>query len=470
MLETVAGIAAGGSRGKLWKGDDPEQSLLVKAVRYGDPDLQMPPEGKLKPAEIELLERWIRAGAPLPEYKAEVRPEAQKIDYEHARKFWSFRPLGKIELPEVSNGDRVRTPLDRFVYKQLEDRELKPNPEADRITLIRRLSFDLIGLPPTAEEVEAFLADESPDAYERLVERLLESPHYGERWARFWLDLARYTDTTASWLDSTASAWLYRDWVISAFNRNRSYDEFVRLQLAGDLIPGTPPEDLAALGFLGLSPTYWKELKLAPEVIEQVVAEEWDERIDAVSRTFLGLTIACARCHDHKFDPITTRDYYALAGVFASTQFDDRPMLPADEAEAVKNARDQIAALEAKLKAIKDNKSEEAEKLNAEIESIRTSTPHYDTPWMNIVREASLYVKPDGEDATRLEYKEREPRDLPVFRRGNPSNPGPVVPRGFPVLFSTTEQPVVFENGSGRRELAETMLTDTQALLARVFV
>lgn len=194
------------------------------------------------------------------------------------------------------------------------------------------MSFDVRGLPPAPREIDEFLADEAPDAYEKLVDRYLASPQHGERAARRWLDLARYTDTTASWLDSTASAWLYRDWVVRAINDDVPYDRFVVRQLATDSLGETGPDDIPALGFLGLSPTYWKELMLAPDVIERVVAEEWEERIDAIGRTFLGLTVACARCHDHKYDPITQEDYYSLAGVLASTRLVERPIIPPEEA------------------------------------------------------------------------------------------------------------------------------------------
>ena len=216
---------------------------------------------------------------------------------------------------------------------------MTPAPTADRRVLIRRATFDLIGLPPTPEEVEAFVNDPAPDAYERLIERLLASPQYGERWGRFWLDLARYADVTEPWADVKAPAYIYRDWVVRAFNDDLPYDRFVRLQLAADLMPDAAPADRAALGFIGLSPTYWKELKLDKDVIRTVVAEEWEERIHTLGSTFLGLTVACARCHDHKFDPITQADYYALAGVFASTRLVDRPMLPEKLADSVMSAR-----------------------------------------------------------------------------------------------------------------------------------
>ena len=207
------------------------------------------------------------------------------------------------------------------LIEKLKAAGLEISPETDRRTLIRRASYALTGLPPSVQDVEQFVADENPDAYEKLIDRLLASPAHGEQWARHWLDIAHYADTHGFERDQRRdNAWRYRDWVVRAFNEDRPYDEFVRMQLAADLVPDADPRDIAALGLIGVSPTYWKELKLAPSVIEVIVADEWDERLDTVSRTFLSLTVACARCHDHKFDPVTTRDYYALAGVFASTQ------------------------------------------------------------------------------------------------------------------------------------------------------
>ena len=324
-------------------------------------------------------------------------------------------------------------------------------------------------MPPSTEEVAEFLSDPRPDAYERFVDRLLSSPHFGERWARYWLDLARYTDVTPTWLKNADQAWLYRDWVIRALNEDLPYDDFVKKQLAADVIENTAPEDYAALGLIGLSPTYWKELRLAPGVIEVIVADEWDERIDAVTRTFLGLTVACARCHDHKFDPITARDYYALAGVFASTQLADRPLLPSPLAEQIAEARQQFDKLEELLKAVKEKESDEAKKLKAEIESIRSSTPRFDERMAHTVEEASVFVLPDGPDMTKLDVRKGQPRDLPVFRRGNPGNPGEIVPRRFLEVLSPMA-PRPFTAGSGRREFAEALFRESRGLTARVMV
>ena len=324
-LDSRAATLRGGDSGPALVPGEPDQSLLVKAVRaYGDgvspEELRMPPKGKLSDEEIAILERWVALGAPDPRTEpASSSIEApRELDWEEARDFWSFRRMGTSEPPAVENEPWVRQPLDRFILSSLEKAGLTPAPEADRRTLIRRLSFDLTGLPPSAEEVEAFVADPSPDAYEALVERLLASPHYGERWARYWLDLARYSDSNG--LDENlayANAWRYRDYVVRALNEDKPYDRFITEQLAGDLLPPDPKDPFGAwiaTGFLVLGPKM-----LAEQDKEKLVIDVVDEQIDVTSRAILGLTVACARCHDHKFDPIPSADYYALAGVLKST-------------------------------------------------------------------------------------------------------------------------------------------------------
>lgn len=481
-LDSRAGLLAGGTRGPVLVANKPDESLLIKAIRYLDPQLQMPPEGKLPDAEIELLSTWVRDGAFVPDYGTDVARKSKDIDWNAARQFWSFRPLARPVVAAVGITDR--NPIDSLIAPLQQAIGLAPAPTADKRTLIRRLSFDLLGLPPSPEDVAEFEADGRPDAYERLVDRLMASPHLGERWARYWLDLARYVDFTPDWQKNTDRAWMYRDWVARAFNEDRPYDEFVRMQLAADLVPGADPADIAALGLLGVSPTYWKELKLAPSVIEVIVADEWDERLDTVSRTFLGLTVACARCHDHKFDPVTMRDYYALAGVFASTQVADRPLLPSPLAEQVTAARKKLDALEENLKKQKDKQSDEAKKIQQQIDDLRTTTPQVDSPLAPVVEDSSVYVVPNGPDATKLEYKP-QPRDLPIFRRGNPANPGEIISRRYLELFSvptaTTgtdaanagSSPAAsqsFRKGSGRLELADAIVSNSRALTARVIV
>ena len=470
-LESLQGIATGGSRGLLTAPQPAAPSLLMLAVNYTDVDLQMPPSGKLPADQIAILQHWISTGAPLPEYSAAPRAATAAIDFNAGRQFWSFQPLKAPDVPEQTWPGQTSdpSPIDAFILHQLQQHGLTPSPPAPPETLLRRLTFNLTGLPPTPEQQAAFAADSSPQALERLVDELLASQHYGERWARVWLDLARYTDFTPDWQNPTDRGWIYRDWVVDAFNRNLPFTEFLRLQLAADRIPDTAPADLAALGFLGLSPTYWKELRLAPVVIEQIVADEWDERVDAVCRTFMGLTVSCARCHDHKFDPISTADYYGLAGVFASTQLEERPLLPADQAAAVITARSTAGSLEAKLKSLKDKNSPEAAAVEQQLNALRQQTPGFDAPFAHILKESSLFVLPEGDELTRLEYRDGIARDLPVFRRGNPGNTGEVVPRRFLTVFSA-DPPRALNTGSGRLQLTEALLQEAGPLVARVIV
>ena len=227
---------------------------------------------------------------------------------------------------------RVRSKLDRFVLAKLAEKGLTPSPEADARTLIRRAYIDLIGLKPTYDEVEAYAADPSPDKYEKLVDRLLASPQYGERWARYWLDVVRYAEDNPGNITNPPypHAWRYRDWVIESLNKDVPYDRFVKLQLAADLMPSTPRSDLRALGIIALGPQDHKDVRLSVDVVGTIQLNDWDERLDAVSRGLLGLSVACARCHDHKFDPIQQKDYYRLLSVFASTQRALRPFFDID--------------------------------------------------------------------------------------------------------------------------------------------
>ncbi len=478
QLDNAIDLKTGGDSGPAVDRDNPENSLLLEVIRYGG-EIEMPPDGKMTDAEIAEFTRWIHQGAPMPQGDAPPERTDNSIDFEEGRSFWSFQRATEQLIPDVQDDEWPQSRVDWFLLAAMEHQGLSPSPQADRATLIRRASFDLTGLPPTPEDVVAFVADQSRNAYESLVERLLQSPHYGEKWGRMWLDLARYTDKTADWLYPTGQAHLYRDWVVQAFNDDIPYDEFIHRQLATDLIPETGPEDLPALGFIALSPTYWKELKLPCEIINTIVADEWEERVDAVSRTFLGLTVACARCHDHKFDPISSADYYALAGVFASCRQVERPVIAAADYEPVRKARADVAKLEeqiAKLKKQKPQPKDKIAELTAQIDTIRSSTPLYNTPIANAVSEESLYVVRAGKTAqegTRLDYRP-EPRNLPLFIRGNANRPGPEVPRRFLTVLSletdASAEPPPFEHGSGRLELAHAITTDAVSLTARVIV
>ncbi len=473
-LDSREGVNAGGDTGAAIVPGEPDKSLLIEAIGYDSQNIQMPPAGKLSDAAIADLREWVRRGAAFPKTEGVVAVK-RTIDLTEGRKHWAFQSIQPQPLPEVGASPWPRQRLDAFVLATQAEHGLQPSQQAQASTRLRRLKFDLLGLPPTADEIREFCADSAPDAYERQVDRDLASPKYGERWGRYWLDLARYCDIPESWREGQARAWLYRDWVVGVTNRDLPYDDFVRQQLAADLLPGFQPSDAAALGFLGLSPTYWKELKLDHNVIKQVVAEEWEERIDALGSTFLGLTVACARCHDHKFDPITTQDYYALAGVLASIRLEDRPIIAADLAEVAQKGRDRVKELEEQAKKLRETKpppddlAGQVAKIDEQIAAVKSSTPNYDTPLAYSVIEASLHVLPDGPSRTKLEYKASQPQDVCVQIRGNAANVGPVVPRRFLAVLAK-DSVATFQQGSGRCELAEAIVTDSAPLAARVIV
>lgn len=381
---------------------------------------------------------------------------------------WSFAPLKRGPLPKVKDTAWPRTRIDHYILAKMEAAGLKPAPMAAAGVLQRRLAFDLTGLPPAGQG--------SAENWSRLVDETLRSPHYGERWARHWLDLARYADETPNWLDSTKYSYLYRDWVVQALNADMPYDRFVVRQLATDFLPDSKPQDRVALGFLGLSPTYFKELQLPPEIIKTTVADEWEEHVDAIGRTFLGLTLACARCHDHKSDPISAQDYYALAGVFASVKISEVPTMSDDLWRPVAKARADVAALEKQIADLKKKKpkdlAQQMQDCEAKIATLKTTTPHFNMPMANAVEEAALFVvNKEKEHGTKLDYKMGMSRDLELMKRGNPNDLGETVPRRFLSMFpSKTGLPRKFTTGSGRFELAQAIVEDAAPLTARVIV
>ena len=338
-VDSRAALIKGGDSGPTIEPGKPEASRLIDAVNHSA-DLQMPPKGKLKGADVEALAKWVRDGAVWPEVAtAEVRAAAKvgPIITAEDRAFWAFRPVENPALPSVRDESWPIGAMDRFILEQLDAKGLHPVARADRRSLIRRATFDLIGLPPTPEEVEAFVDDEAPEAFARVVDRLLASPHHGERWGRHWLDVARYGEDQAHTFDARLypNGYKYRDWVAKAINDDMPYDRFVVEQIAGDLIEGPGRDDrIAALGFFALGPVYYGG----------AVYDELDDRIDTVTRGFLGLTVACARCHDHKFDPIPTADYYGLAGIFASTAYHEYPAAPPEVVAAHAKAQAEIKA------------------------------------------------------------------------------------------------------------------------------
>ena len=312
-VETREAMLAGGQTGPSLIPGDPDRSLLVTACRQTNKDLQMPPDGQLSAAQLADLETWVRSGAPHPSQLLKHSNQPSTTN------FWAFQPVKAPQLPKVRNRKWAGSPVDLFVLSELEQRRLQPAPAATKAKLIRRVTFDLTGLPPTSPEVEAFMQDSSTNAFAKVVDRLLESSAFGERWGRHWLDVVRYADNNDQQLPIFfTEAWRYRDYVIASFNADKPFNQFLTEQLAGDILAKSDrvrhDELLIATGFLMLGPKNFVQ----PDQ-EKAQLDVIDEQIDVTTRAFLGLTVACARCHDHKFDPVPTRDYYALAGIFAST-------------------------------------------------------------------------------------------------------------------------------------------------------
>ena len=323
-------LLEGGNSGPAIAPGKPAESLLLQAVRHTHERLKMPPEGKLKAVEIDALARWIEDGAVWPESLTSTASAKQSDGFEitlEQRNFWAFQPVRKAPLPAVRDKKWSRAPIDRFIRAKLESEGLEPASFADHSTLLRRSYIDLTGLPPTPEEVDAFVNDKSSGAFAQVVERLLESPRYGERWGRYWLDVARYSDDklNSTQMDPYPNAHRYRDWVIRAFNEDVPYDEFVKAQIAGDFVgDGKDPGWVAGLGFYGLNPQFQ------------------DDRIDATMRGFQALTVGCAQCHDHKFDPIPTEDYYSLLGIFNSSEIDEFPLAEEETVEEYEQWKERL--------------------------------------------------------------------------------------------------------------------------------
>lgn len=412
LLDSSLALRKGGDTGPAIVPGNAQASLLLKAIEYDD--LEMPPDGKLNDRIISDFKKWIDAGAHDPRTGSSgSRSAAKSNQAQKASELWSLKPPKRQQLPEIQNQSWPKNRIDYFVLARLEAEKLTPSPRATIDTLNRRLHYDLTGLPPDKIEQDVAL----------LIDSLMGSPRFGEKWARLWLDIARYAEDQAHIVGNNQSlfypnAYLFRDWVIESFNRDLPYDEFVRQQIAIDLMPRQDGEvledqDLAALGFLGLGPKYYRRNDLS------VMADEWEDRVDTVSRGLLGLTVACARCHDHKYDPITTEDYYALAGVFASTEMYNKPI--ADNAK-VKD---------------KDPKADKQKK-NSPSESL------------HIVRD-------------------RKPKNLNVFIRGDTTSKGDIVERRF--LTAMNPEGKKFDlNNSGRLDLANAITSPGNPLFARVIV
>ena len=457
-LDTREGVLKGGKTGPAVVPGQPDKSLLITAIRYTDADLQMPPKGeKLADTDIANLVAWVKMGAPDPRSgtgSASVNKKASRSS-DH----WSFRPVVRPAVPAVKGAEGQGNPIDAFILAKLEEKNLKLSPPADKRTLLRRVSLDLTGLPPTPEETEAFLNDTSADAFSKVVERLLASPRYGERWGRHWLDVARFSDTKGEIKRQRdtplyAFAWTYRDYVIKSFNEDKPFDRFIVEQLAADKLPPSRENaTLAGMGFLTLGERFQNNEN---DVI--------NDRIDAVTKGFLGLTVSCARCHDHMFDPIPTEDYYSLHGIFASSvEPRVRPILGPDPTRNPNygDYYEKRMALEKELDVAQASlrKGEAKEKRERARQRIEL---------LNRIDALDL-THPGAPPRANVLVDSPRPKDSPVFIRGEAENKGKVVPRQFLGCLSASGRKP-FSSGSGRLELAGAIASKNNPLTARVMV
>jgi cytochrome c553 len=484
------GLIQGGDRGPAVVPGDPQNSLLIQAVSHKDDTLKMPPKKRLSADDIATLTRWVESGAAWPDVEASAVLSKSNPKYEKLRKeHWAWQPLKVTSPPSVLDTSWPRSEIDRFLLAQLEKAGLEPVADADRVTLIRRLTFDLTGLPPSPAEIDAFAADRTREALEHVVDRLLASPAYGERWGRHWLDVARYGESTGSSRNLPfPHAWRYRDYVIDAFTEDKPFNTFIKEQLAGDLLPANSPgerdQHLIATGFLAVGV---KDVNQRFKV--RFIMDNVDEQIDAVGRSFLATTVSCARCHDHKFDPIPTAEYYGLAGIFRSTDlcaglrnkmggggldYYDTSMLISlsggpkpDPALSEKIARATAAyeAAKREFEAIRGTPAGLAKgpdgfpkqrpfrlkmvKLEAELAALKEAN----------LGPIALGVR----DAKKVE-------DTQIRLRGEAEKLGPVVPRGFLSILPVPDAPPINRAQSGRLELAEWISSDQNPLTPRVIV
>ena len=458
-LDSRDAVIKGGESGAAIAPGKPDASLLISRIRETDEDLRMPQGDQLTKRQVNDLIRWIEMGAPFPVAASRTQ---RKRDPNH----WAFLPPRETPLPGVEDSDWPQTPIDHFVLARLEAAGVTPAPRADKRTLLRRVTYDLTGLPPTPEEIDVFLNDESPAAFARLVDRLLASPGYGERWGRHWLDVARYADSNG--FDENiahGNAWRYRDYVVESFNRDKPFDRFVIEQLAGDLLPfegqAQQHEQLIATGFLSIGPKVLAETDQAKMRMDII-----DEQIDTTGRAFLALTLGCARCHDHKFDPIATADYYGLAGIFKSTLTMTKytkvavwheHLLPSAAATAMQADFD--ARVTAKKKAI------------AELQSGETSgSSQTETQLKKLKAELAALEKEGPNLPAAMGVTEDKTVDVAIHLRGDPLRLGEVVPRRTPPALRGPHLPEFSDKQSGRRELAEWLVDSNHPLTSRVIV
>lgn len=492
-LDTREGVLRGGMSGPVVTAK-PADSPLVKAIRHTDGVEVMPPKDqeKLLPEVIADLETWVKMGAPMPPDTGTVH----RLDVVKAKEFWSFKPVVRPNVPKHG----ASNPIDNFILAKLTAKGLTLSPLADKRTLLRRATYDLIGLPPTPEEIATFLKDDSPDAFEKVVDRLLASPAYGERWGRHWMDVIRYADTAGDNSDyPIPQMYRYRNWVIDAINADLPYDEFVRQQLAGDLLTVKDEADrqakLIATGYLANTRRFgsYEDARYPWHLT-------YEDQIDNLARTFLGLTINCCRCHDHKFDPLSQADYYALYGFFASTRYprpgieldkvqrDFVPLGPADKVAAFEKERgEKLAVLDAKVKAVTAEKNAAEKELaaaeketdkavkkqkiadgNKKVDGLKQKIKAAQQELENFAKQPVPFETAYAVAEGKTEGK-RKVGNACVQLKGDPEHLGAEVPRRFPEVLGGQPLPAD-ETGSGRLHLANWIADPKNPLTARVMV
>ncbi len=466
-LDRREGWSVGGDSGPAIVPGDPDQSLLIQAVRYHEPKLEMPPDNPLAPSEVAVLETWIRDGAFDPRSEALAQPSGTSV-LEAAESLWSLQPLSDPAPPTVGEAE-PQTPIDAFLERRRREAGIEEHAApAEPPALLRRLTFDLTGLPPTLEQQESFMSDPSREALEKLVDDLLASRAFAERWARHWLDITRYADSSGGGRAiPLTDAWRFRDYVVDAFHQDLPLDQLIREHLAGDLLPASSKDErirqLTGTGFLVLGPHNYENQD--KDMLDLEIA---DEQLDTIGRAFLGMTIGCARCHDHMFDPIPARDYYAMAGIFLSTKSVQHSNVsrwhqaelppPPKLAARITAFREQEQALVERIETLRDlagekdapneTAKEELKKKEAALKELRKKKP--EPPAVMAVADHS------------------KPSDTPLRVRGMPRNLGEVVPRGFLSAVHLGHETPAIENGSGRLEFAQWITHAGHPLTPRV--
>ncbi len=464
-MDSRDALLKGGESGAAIVIGKPTESLLIDAVRYQS--YEMPPDGKLRDDEIASLVKWVEMGAPWPTEQSTSQPASTATSYdwdELKAGHWAWQPVLRPGVP-VSKAAPTwsQNSIDDFVFRRLIDAGLQPSPPASPALLLRRLHLDLTGLPPTPEQIQKFESSFAVDGQATVavvIDQLLESPLYGERWGRHWLDVARYSDGFGGFLDSSGSpnAWRYRDWVVDAFSSDMPYDEFVRQQIAGDLLSDSHDSAIAT-GFFALGPTYRSDGG-DPEAVAQAKSETLDDRLDTLSRGFMAITVACARCHDHKFDPIPHKDYYSLAGVFNNSAINQFPLV---EDAVVKTYRDGQKAIGDQQKLINDLR----DKARNEKRKLTPDEQKKTDEWNQQLAALKKAAPPMYESAHTL--RDSGSGEMKVALRGDLRKPGEIAPRRFLQLLSSDDA-AIFTKGSGRLELADAVANPDNPLTSRVIV